>query len=155
MNIRQVQPHKSSIGDMNANIMAFLVYIIAIVISFIPVVTYVSWLVPLIIFLIEKKSSFVKFHAMQSLLLYAVATVISIIFAIITAIITAGALAAAASGNFTGAFGGAVAIGIIALIIGIIFAVLGILSMIFAFQYKQFKIPVIGNIAENAANKPM
>ncbi len=49
--------HKSSIGDLNANVMAMLCYIASVVIMWIPVVRYVAWLVPLILFFMEKESS--------------------------------------------------------------------------------------------------
>lgn len=145
-----VEPHKSSLGSMDANIMALIAYIGGAILSFIPYLGYVAWLVPLVIFFMEKNSTFVKFHAMQSFLLNVVGAVIAIILAIILGI------SAAAATTLDGAYAalGAVAIfGVIGTIVTLIILVFAIIALVNAYGYKLYKIPVIGNFAEKFANK--
>ena len=79
-----------------------------------------------IIFLIlEKSNRFVKFHAMQSLITFGGLFVINIVLNIIP---------------FLGA--------IISFILTPIAIILWILLMVFAYQGKWFKLPVIGEMAE-------
>ncbi len=58
-------------------------------IVFIPVVKYVAWLAPLIIYLVEKNSQFVKFHAMQAFLLNIIGAVLSFLVSIVLGAIMA------------------------------------------------------------------
>ena len=139
----KIAPQKSSLGEMDANVLALLTYLAPIILSIIPIIGYVAWAAPLVVFLIEKKSSFVRFHAMQALLLIAVWVVITIIFAIIGAI--AGGIYAYSGFGFALGFG---FIGILMAIIGLGLLVLVIVAMVKAYGYQQWKLPLIGNLAE-------
>ena len=57
---KTVQPHKSSIGNMEANLVALLSYLVASLLLMIPAIGYVAWVVPLVVYLIETKSTFVR-----------------------------------------------------------------------------------------------
>ena len=103
-----------------------------------------GWITGLIFFLGEKQNRFVRFHALQSLLLsvglivlYIVVWVLDIIFLIAN-------------------------IGFLAVLFGFLFWLLGlaafaiwIVLLINAFQGKYFKLPVIGDFAEKHANPTM
>lgn len=145
-----VGPHKSSLGSMDANIMALIAYIGGAILSFIPFLGYVAWLVPLVIFFMEKNSTFVKFHAMQSFLLNIVGAILAILIAVISGI----ALAAArtADGAFA-ALGTIAFIGVIGTIISLVILVFAIIAIVNAYGYKLYKVPVIGNLAEKFAFK--
>ncbi|WP_055105138.1 DUF4870 domain-containing protein [Paenibacillus ihumii] len=82
-----------------------------------------------IIFLVlEKKSRFVKFHAMQSIVVFGLLTVANILFSWIP---------------FIGP--------LVSLIVGLLTFVLWIVLMLMALQGKWFKLPYIGDFAEQQA----
>lgn len=149
----KVNPHRSSLG-MDANTMALLCYLAAFILAWIPVIQYVAWAAPLVIFFIEKESPFVKFHAMQAFILQAVNFVFLVIFGIIIAVVNA---AYYASGNylmnFGAAAGAAIIFTVILGIVGIILTIFAIIAMVKAQGYFEYKIPVVGNLAEKFSKK--
>lgn len=84
-----------------------------------------GWLTGLIFFLIEKKNSFVRFHAMQSLIAFAALGIIMIVANVIP---------------FIGP--------IIALVAWVLTIVVWILMMIKAYQGERYKLPIVGDQAE-------
>jgi uncharacterized membrane protein len=84
-----------------------------------------GWISGLVFFLIEKKNKFVRFHALQSIIVFGVLTVASIVFDWIP---------------FIG--------WVIGWIIWVLAIVLWILLMIKAYQGEKFKLPWSGNLAE-------
>jgi uncharacterized membrane protein len=88
-----------------------------------------GWVTGLIFFLLEPKNKFVRFHAVQSIALTVVVMVIYIIFLFIPILGW-----------------------IIDLLLGLAMFVLWILLLIKAYQGQMFKLPVIGNFAEQQAN---
>lgn len=106
---------KSSTG-MSENLAALLSYVL-------------GFITGIIFFVIEKESRFVKFHAMQSILVSAALMVLSFVLGFIPFI------------------------GWIALILlGPVSFVLWILLMVKAYKYVWFKLPVVGDIAEKQAD---
>ena len=143
-----VEPHKSSIGDTNANIIAMVTYIASVIIAFIPYVQWFSWIVPLIFFFMEKNSPFVKFHAMQSTLLHIVSAIFSLIFSIITWVIISSNPWYAYGSLFLGGGGPLLILSIFGLIVTIVIAILAVLAMYNAYMYKAYHIPALGNLAD-------
>jgi uncharacterized membrane protein len=92
-----------------------------------------------------KENRFVRFHAMQGLLLFGVNFVVSIIFRILGMVLGAGA-AVADSDLALG--GGSLVLGLVQLVVGIGFLVIHIIAMVKANQGQMWKLPVIGDIAE-------
>jgi uncharacterized membrane protein len=130
-----VQTTKSSTG-LEANIAALLAYVL-------------GWIGGLVFFLIEKESRFVKFHAMQSILLNVGAFILFIALWVLTVFLMV-----------IGSFAGDVAMslfGILGTLIWVVFgvgvAIAAILCLIKAFQGQYFKLPVIGNLAEKFSAK--
>jgi len=106
---------KSSTG-MSENLAALLSYVL-------------GFITGIIFFVIEKESRFVKFHAMQSILVSAALMVLSFVLGFIPFI------------------------GWIALILlGPVSFVLWVLLMVKAYKYVWFKLPVVGDIAEKQAD---
>ena len=91
----------------------------------------------LVFFLMEKKNRFVRFHAMQSILATAAVIVVEIVLSVLDRIPII---------NFVSAC-------IVSPIFFLGVAVLWIFLMIQAFQGKMFKLPVIGDYAEQYANQ--
>ena len=126
---------KSSTG-LDENVAALLSYLF-------------GWVSGLIFFLLEKDSRLVRFHAMQSILLNAVAVVVGIVLwvgSIILAIVAA--LLSDALGSL---------VWILAMLLisafGLALFAAAILCLIKAYQSQYFKLPVIGNFAEKFSTK--
>src|SRR3954468_12833363 len=119
---------KAALGGMEGNLAALLGYII--------------WVVALISVIMEKENRFVKFHAIQSLLLHAAAAIVFVCLVIILMILSV-ALAMAGMG----ALGGILWLLYMVVVLGYIGAL--VYSAIKAYNGEQLKLPVIGNMAEN------
>ncbi len=89
-----------------------------------------GWVSGLIIILIEKEDDFVRFHAMQSIVTFGALTILSVAF---------GAMF--------------MFMGIFTSLINIAGIVLWILLMVKAHQGEKYKLPVIGEMAEQWAKK--
>ncbi len=109
--VKSKKEGKTSLG-LQENIEALLCYLF-------------TWITGIIFFLLEKKSKFVKFHAMQSIITFLGLTIISLIFGWIPIIGWA----------ITG-------------LIGLISLILWIILMIEAYRGEKYKLPLVGEIAE-------
>jgi len=89
-----------------------------------------GWVTGLIFFLIEKDNKFVRFHAMQSMIVFGGLTIFNIVFSMILSILGIG------FGFF------------LFQLIWLAALVLWIVLMIKAYQGEKFKLPVVGDIAE-------
>jgi uncharacterized membrane protein len=88
----------------------------------------VGWITGLVFFLMEKENKFVRFHAMQSIVVFGAFTVLWVVFGILWMVPVLGVL-----------------LSTIAWIAGV---VLWIILMVKAYQGEKFKLPVAGDIAE-------
>lgn len=114
------------------------------------------WIVGVIFYLMEKENSFIRFHAMQSILFGIANTVIMMVLVCVGVVLTfvfgiGGAMAGGAVGNL---------VGLLIWLIWLLFWLIGIAlfaTLIFAavkaYQGDKLKLPVIGNMAEKIANK--
>lgn len=107
---------KSSTG-LDENIAGLLCYVL-------------GWVSGLVFFFLEKDSKFVKFHAMQSIVVFGAIFVVSLILSWIPII-----------GSILG------------WLLSILAFVLWIILMIKAYQHQMFKLPWAGDIAEKQSNK--
>ncbi|MEA5012431.1 MAG: DUF4870 domain-containing protein [Angelakisella sp.] len=144
-----VEPHKSSIAGLDANIAALLTYVASVVVGWIPVIRYFAWLVPLFLFFMEKKSKFVKFHAMQSFVLHLVSAVLSFVVSVVLGGIINAAMVNSYTAYVTVGFTGI--IGFLTTIIALVILVFAVIAMIKAFSYKEYYIPLVGDIATKFA----
>lgn len=139
-------PHKSSIGELDANLVALLAYLVATVVGWIPIIRYVAWLAPLILFYMEKQSGLVKFHAMQAFVLNVLYAVLAFVVSVVIAgILGVGSISAPTA---IAAVGVAGILGLISLVISIALLIITIIAMMGAYNYKETHIPIIGEIAE-------
>lgn len=148
----KVNPHRSSLG-MDANVMALLCYLAAFVLGWIPVIKWVAPLAPLVIFFIEKESPFVKFHAMQAFILQVISWIIGIVFAIIMAIAWSTVSYTDIYGALNASLGITGVLSVISVIIGIVLTIFAIIALVKANGYYEYKIPVVGNLAEKFSKK--
>ena len=119
---------KTSIG-MQANVAGLLSYAL-------------GWITGLTFFLIEKENKFVRFHAMQSIIVFGALTVLQIAIGIFIGIFTAIHLYFLIP-IFT----------LLYPLIGLVGLILWILLMIKAYQGEKFKLPIAGDIAEKNTEK--
>lgn len=108
---------KTSVG-LEENVAGLLCYVL-------------GWITGLVFILIEKENKFVRYHAMQSIVVFGSLTVINIVLQILVWIPYIGFL-----------------FGILAMLVGILALVLWIVLMVKAFQGQMFKLPWAGNLAE-------
>lgn len=118
---------KSSTG-LDANIAALIAYVFTVITG-------------LIFFLIEKESRYVRFHAMQALLLGGAFLVLWFVLVIVNITL------AFASGTL------ATLMGLLSFVIWLGFLGVIILCCVKAYQGQWFKLPVIGDLAEKYASK--
>lgn len=111
---------KTSSTGLDSNIGGLLSYVL-------------GWITGLIFFLIEEKDEFVRFHAMQSLIVFGTITVVSIVLGILFMIPFLGPV--------LGAF------------FWIATVVLWIILMVKAYQGERYKLPIAGNLAEKYSAK--
>ena len=130
-----VQTAKSSTG-LDENIAALLAYI-------------ATWITGLIFFLIEKESRFVRFHAMQAILLGASAFVVGIALWIVWAVLLIIVV------QISDVLAMLVNLGLILLMVlfYLAFFIGLILCLIKAYQKQYFKLPILGNFAEKFSAK--
>lgn len=148
----QHQPHKSTLSNLDANIVAVGVYLVPFLLTlFFENLKYITWIIPLIAYLYEKDSDFVIFHVSQALafnvltaLLWFVSSMMGIVgftTSILFGIPLIGFAAAGAMGILYVIFG--IVIGIISLII----FVYQVISMFKAYQYTENNVPLVTKIA--------
>jgi uncharacterized membrane protein len=127
------KPEAESSTGLSANVAGLLCYVAVWVSG----IVFVVW---------EKKSTFVKFHAWQSIMVFGVLTVAQLILSRM--------LIGIGWGNLFYPNWGLINAGIaLGWIIGMIMLALWIVLMIFAYQGKMWKVPLAGNWAEKQANK--
>lgn len=68
---------KSSIFNLNANIVILIAYLGGLLFKWLHVACYFAWAIPLIIYLIENKNEFVKKQSAQATLLFLISSIIS------------------------------------------------------------------------------
>ena len=108
---------KTSTG-IEANVAACLSYLL-------------GWVTGLVFFLIEKDNKFVRFHALQSIILFGGLTVFNIVFSMILSILRI-----------------YFAVFFLFQLIWLVALALWIVLMIKAYQGERFKLPVVGDLAE-------
>lgn len=97
-----------------------------------------GWVTGIIFLLIEKVNHFIRFHAIQSIIVFGAITILSIILTILAAIF-----------GFLGPLGFvSVILGAISTIIWIAGLILWIVLMVKAYQNEYYMLPVAGGMAE-------
>jgi uncharacterized membrane protein len=116
---------------------------------------YPIGILALISLIMEKDNRFVKFHAWQSILLWAAFIVVWIALVVLSIILGVIGIAASAAGSAGGALGSI--IGLLwtlvwlAVFLGGLIAI--ILGAVKSYGGNYFKLPILGNMAEKFANK--
>ena len=119
---------------------------------------YPVGIIAIICLVMEKENRFVKFHALQSILLHVAFIILVIAVWLLTIVLMiVGVAASAASSSAGGAVGGIV--GLLFSLIWLVCVVAYIGALIFAavkaYGGNVFKLPIIGNMAEKWSGGPV
>jgi uncharacterized membrane protein len=138
---KKIEPHKSSIFDLDANYVAMAAYIGGIVISLASFYTAcLAWLIPIAIYILEKKSSFVKDHAKQAFGLSLFSLILSFVLYII---------GRAVFGNIYNLYNGASGLlFLLNLAVAIFIGFLSVVAIMRAYKYKKANIPFVNIIVK-------
>jgi uncharacterized membrane protein len=147
-----VQPHKSSFG-MDANTFSMIVLIATGIAMWIPLIVYVAWAVPLVLFFMEKESKFVKFQACTAIIIGIASAAFEVVFRLIIWVLTPRSYAAMISFALRGGWGLYSLFTWLLAIIGIALTALVVYLIVMAHSYKQVELPIIGAIAKKASDK--
>jgi uncharacterized membrane protein len=123
------KPETESSTGMSANVAGLLCYV-------------AGWITGIIFVVLEKKSTFVKFHAWQSIITFGALTVVQIILSILGVI----GVSALSFGLWSFAH-------VLGIIVWVITVGLWIALILLAYQGKMWKVPLAGNWAEKQASK--
>jgi uncharacterized membrane protein len=126
------RPEAESSTGLTANVAGLLCYV-------------AGWITGIVFVVLEKKSTFVKFHAWQSIMTFGVLMVAHLVLSTIP-----GAIAAA---TFPLSAGLAIFASVMGWIIGALMFILWIILMIQAGTGKMWKVPGAGDWAEKQASK--
>lgn len=137
------QDNKTKVGGLSYNVAGLLCYLPSCLCC-INLIACILWLATE-----PKENRFVRFHALQGLLLWGANFIIGIVLRVIGAMMGAGAAVTSSDDMSSIAFaGGNAVIGLISLVISLAFLVIHIIGMIKANQGQMWKLPLIGDIAE-------
>ena len=118
---------------------------------------YPVGIIAIICLIMEKENRFVKFHALQSILLHVAIMVVGIALGIIFMIIGIILGVASAAANSSAGGGLAAIFGLLSFLIWIIILVayIGglIMAAVKAYNGVMFKLPILGNLAEKWTSK--
>ncbi|TET42688.1 MAG: zinc-ribbon domain-containing protein [Dehalococcoidia bacterium] len=104
----------------------------------------VGWITGIVFAVIEKKSKFVKFHALQSIMTFGILTVVQIVISILAAIVWT---------PFALVSGLWMFLNVLGIIVWVVGFILWIILMVQAGTGKMWKLPGVGDWAEKQASK--
>lgn len=140
-------PHKSSL-NIDANVLALLIYVGAYFLGMLSN-GWLAFALPLILFFVEKTSRFVRFHAMQSMVLQ----VVSFVLGIVVSIVSGGvALTSILAGDVAGLLA-LLPIFLILSLIGLVIFIFTIIAAVKSYKYEAYEIPVVGGLAQKLLAK--
>ncbi len=105
----------------------------------------------IIVVVTDKTNKLPRFHAFQSILLTVSAFVVFIVLYILMGVVMVGGAAAGNAGGAAGAIGGGI-LGLVMLVFWLLVLVAIIFCAVKAFQGQIFKLPIIGNLADQWSN---
>jgi uncharacterized membrane protein len=124
------KPEAESSTGLSPNLAGFLCYV-------------AIWITGIVFVLLEKKSTFVKFHAWQSIMTFVALTVVQVVLLILAAIPSPAPMLWSPKGVLIA----------LSIIVWLVIVGLWIALMILAYQGKMWKVPWAGDWAEKQANK--
>jgi len=142
---RIYEPHKSSIFDLDANVVCLILYLLPLISSMFVGLGILVWVVPLAAFILEKNSPLVKFHAAQALSIYAITAIVNLIVSIITLFSTG--INLLLGFNLFAIFSSVGILGLLYAALTLCTAVLEIIGIIQSWKWISYRLPIVGSIA--------
>lgn len=135
---------KSSISGIDSNIIVLICYLGALLLSWVDEAKYLAWLLPLIIYIIERDSEFVKKHSAQATLLFAFYSFVSIILTGLFMILFPNTNVFSADlTNFAGSLLLFSTLSMISMLFLVVVCILAIIAVSKTWNYEDYNIPVI------------
>ena len=140
-----MKDNKSSISGIDANIIVLIGYLGGLFLTWIININYFAWILPLIIYIIEKKSEFVKDQMAQATILYILVSIITLIFNLIWIIMFPTSYNIGLNlNNFSGSTLVVSTMNILSVTITILITLVVVIASMKTWYYENYKMPVIG-----------
>lgn len=140
-----MKDNKSSISGIDANIIVLIGYLGGLFLTWIININYFAWILPLIIYIIEKKSEFVKDQMAQATILYILVSIITLIFNLIWIIMFPTSYNIGLNlNNFSGSTLVVSTMNILSVTITILITLVVVITSMKIWYYENYKMPVIG-----------
>lgn len=143
---RIYEPHKSSILDLDANVVSLVLYLVPFISNMLTGLGMLVWALPLAAFILEKNSPLVKFHAAQALTIHVIMAVINLIVSVFT-LFSAG-FNLLIGINIFAIFGSVGIFGLLYAALTLGTAVLEIIGMVQSWKWISYRLPIVGSIAD-------
>lgn len=149
-------PHRSSIFDLEANLVAMLAYVLPMVLNVVTGLDSITWLIPLLVLLMEKNSEYVRYHGAQALAFFVMSAFLSIAGSVlnVAGIVSNVLFDVPLVGWIPGTALSIVIVGIAIgfAIISITLMVYEIISAVKAYNYAYYEIPVVTRVTNILLN---
>ena len=149
---KPMQKSRSSVLNIPTDLMAALVFCIPAAFGWIPVVGYFAWILPMYVFMAEKKSNFVRFCASESLCICIVRLVFSVVFDGIYNVALRTVALYGSNPDFVAWWGDISNPGhtahTLSIVFAVIFTVLCAVAAFMAYRKKLLRVPIVCNIAD-------
>lgn len=141
----------SSIGDINGNVVILIAYIGGYILSMVPYISYFCWVLPFILYLMERKNKLVREHSIQAVCLYIFSILISLMIQFIAVLIVFGGLQNLQNG-WGVAVSGIFILRFISQAISVAILIFVIIACAKGWHYEFYSIPIIGKISQKLGN---
>lgn len=139
-----MKDNKSSIFGIEGNVIVLVGYLGGLFLSWIIGINYFAWLLPLILYIIEKKNEFIKEQMAQSTILYIFVSIIMLIFNLIWIVMFPESYKLGLNlENFSGSTLIVSTMNILSVTITIIITFIVINTSMKTWCYENYKIPII------------
>ena len=146
----KVDPHQSSILDADANLVALSVYLIPFLGNFMSL-GVICWVLPVVALFLEKKSSLVFFHSVQSLVLQAAVLILNVLMIVFGFAFAGSNLLIGA--NIFGAIGIVGVLSLLGTVVTVIVMAVEIVGIVKAYSWEVYYLPIFGEITKIFTNK--
>lgn len=139
-----MKDNKSSILGIEGNVIVLVGYLGGLFLSWIIGINYFAWLLPLILYIIEKKNEFIKEQMAQATILYIFVSIIILIFNLIWIVMFPESYKLGLNlENFSGSTLIVSTMNILSVTITIIITLIVINTSMKTWYYENYKIPII------------
>lgn len=139
-----MKDNKSSILGIEGNVIVLVGYLGGLFLSWIIGINYFAWLLPLILYIIEKKNEFIKEQMAQATVLYIFVSIIMLVFNLIWIIMFPESYKLGLNlENFSGSTLIVSTMNILSVTIAIIITFIVINTSMKTWYYENYKIPII------------